>query len=112
MGKFDTFNEHEETWESYVERFEMFTTANGIQNDLKKSHLISLMGAKTYALLKNLASPTKPSDLSYEAIKEHLTKHLSPKPSKIAERFRFLKRDQKPTETINEYVAELKGLTK
>ena len=76
MGKFETFKEDEETGESYIERFEMFVVANKIADEDKKAYLISSMGLKTYALLKNLAAPMKPSDLQYINIKEYLKKNI------------------------------------
>ena len=69
------------------------------------------MGPATYALLKNLISPAKPSDKSFKELCDTLDKHLSPKPIVIAERFRFYKRDQLDSEQIKEYVAELKKLS-
>ena len=37
---------------------------------------------------------------------------MSPKPLIIAERYRFYKRDQQEGESVNEYVAELRKLSK
>ena len=50
MGKFEAYKEHEEEWESYIERFEMYVEANGIEDGAKKAHLVSLIGSKTYAV--------------------------------------------------------------
>ena len=112
MGKFEKYNDQEEIWESYLERFEMYVLANDIAVEKKKAYLLSLMGSKTYNLLKNLAAPTSPADLTFDQIKTKLKDHLSPKPSKIAERFRFQKCDQNHTETINDYVVRLKLFSK
>ena len=70
--------------------------------------MLSLMGSKTNGLLRNLSAPAKPSTLSFKTIVETLQKHLSPKPLLIAERFRFLKRNQLEGETVRTYLAELK----
>ncbi|CAC5425909.1 unnamed protein product [Mytilus coruscus] len=68
---------------------------------------IHLIGGKTYALLRNLSTPEKPKEKSYENIVKVLKEHLSPAPLVLAERFRFHKRDQKSGESINEYVAQI-----
>ena len=57
---------------------------------------------KLNTLLRNLTTPDKPKEKSYEDI---VKEHLSPAPLVIAERFCFHKRAQKENESINEYVA-------
>ena len=74
----------------------------------KKWHASSLPSAQ--ALLKNLCAPDKPNDKSYDDLVKKLTSHLSPKPSEIAERFRFHKREQGPGESVNKFVADLRRL--
>ena len=73
--------------------------------------MLSLMGNKTYGLLRNLSAPAKPSSLSFKDIVETLQKHLSPKPLLIAKRFRFHKRNQLEGETVSNYLGELKKLS-
>ena len=73
--------------------------------------LLSLIGSKTYSLLKDLLLPEKPADKNFDEIVSTLQKHLNPKPLQIAERFRFYKRNQQEGESILSYIAELKKLT-
>ena len=73
--------------------------------------ILSLMGNKTYGLLRHLSAPAKPSSLSLKTIVETLQENLSPKPLLIAERFRFHKRNQLEGETVSTNIAELKKLT-
>ncbi|XP_077863646.1 uncharacterized protein LOC144348016 [Saccoglossus kowalevskii] len=70
------------------------------------------MGPKMYALLRNLLSPDRPTDKTFDQVVDILEKHLSPKPLIIAERFRFFKRDQHVGESVNSYVAEFRRLAK
>ena len=49
---------------------------------------------KIYALFRNIVSPRRPRDLSFEEIVDNLTKHLDPKLIVIAERFKFHKVEQ------------------
>ena len=72
--------------------------------------LLSLIGSKTYTLLRDLLSPDKPVTKSFQEIVTTLQHHLSPKPLEIAERFRFYKRNQREGETVLAYVAKLKKL--
>ena len=111
IGEISAFDESVETWEVYTERVDLYFLANGVQDNLKVPSLLAVIGAKTYGLLKNIVSPQKPAELTYQQILEHLNNHLNPKPSVIAERFRFHKRDQRPSESIMSYVAELRKLS-
>lgn len=52
----------------------------------------------------------KPSEKTFQQNVDLLKCHLNPKPLVIAERFRFHKRDQHKTESIAEYMAELRRL--
>ena len=71
---------------------------------------LSLIGSKTYTLLRDLLSPDIPATKSFQEIVTTLQQHLRPKPLEIAERFRFYKRNQREGETVLAYVAELKKL--
>uniref|UniRef100_A0AAV2LR44 Retrotransposon gag domain-containing protein n=1 Tax=Knipowitschia caucasica TaxID=637954 RepID=A0AAV2LR44_KNICA len=68
------------------------------------------MGAKTYNLLRSLIAPAKPADKTIEEITRTLKNHLNPASLVFAERFRFHKRNQATTETVSEYIAELRRL--
>lgn len=111
VGKIEEFDSANEDWESYIERVELYFTANDVEDEKKVATLISLMGAKTYHLLRNLLAPLKPATQTFDYIVDTLKSHLSPKPLVIAERFRFHNRSQSKDESISEYVAELRKLT-
>ena len=111
IGKIDAFDEANEDWSTYVERVEQFFIANDIAEDKQVSAILSLMGNKTYGLLRNLCAPAKPASKSLTQIVQILQKHLSPKPLVIAERFRFHNRNQLEGESISSYIAELKKLS-
>ena len=69
--------------------------------------MLSDIGPKTYATLKNLIAPRLPAECDLKTLKEHLVQHFKPQPVIVAERFQFHKRDQHPDETINEFMIEL-----
>ena len=110
IGKIEPFDETTETWSAYVERLEQYFTVNEIKTANKVPALLTLLGSKTYNLLRNLTAPEKPSELDYDTIVELLEKQLSPKPSVITQRYRFHTRIQNEGETINDYVAQLRKL--
>jgi len=89
---------------------ELFFTANGIKDEKKVAMLLSVIGPKIYALLRDLLAPDKPQDKSVADLFATLKKHYEPKPVIIAERFRFHRRDQASGESIAEYLAELRRL--
>ena len=43
----------------YLEQVELFFTANSIANDKKVAVFLSMVGGKTYSLLRDLLSPEK-----------------------------------------------------
>ena len=83
---------------------------NDIDNERKVAGLLTLLGEKTYGLLRNLTVPAKPSEKSYEELCQLLQTHLCPKPLIIAERFRFHKRKQAVGESVSCYVTSLRKL--
>ena len=110
IGKIESFDDTKENWETYVERVEQFFLANDIDDDHKVPTLLSLIGGKTYTLLRDLLAPEKPATKSFQQIVTTLEEHLSPKPLEIAERFRFYKKNQHEGESILSYVGELRKL--
>ena len=110
IGKIEAFDETNDNWNAYLEWVEQNFIANDIKEEKQVAVILSLMGNKTYGLLRHLSAPAKPSSLSLKTIVESLQKHLSPKPLLITERFCFHKRNQLEGETASTYIAELKKL--
>ena len=63
---------------------------NEVEDDKKVPALLTLLGGKTYGLLRNLTLPDKPATKTYNAIVKLLKGHLNPKPLKVAETIPFL----------------------
>ena len=91
FGKLEEFDTATgEDWIQYVERMEYYFQANGItEADTKRAVLISAMGGKAYKLMRNLISPAKPKDKSFEQLVETMKKHFCPPPSEIVQRYKF-----------------------
>ncbi|CAG4990282.1 unnamed protein product [Colias eurytheme] len=105
IGKITEFNIHQDDWNLYVERLEQYFIVNKISEDLQVPTLITIMGTESYELLVNLCTPVRPMDKKFREISDIMTHHLQPKPSELAERYKFHQRKQKDNETISEYVA-------
>ncbi|KAL5473475.1 hypothetical protein EMCRGX_G027964 [Ephydatia muelleri] len=96
LGCLEPFDSSNEEWGAYMERMDEFLIANGVDDDRKK----------------DLLAPTLPSAQSFDEIREVLQGHFQPKPLVIAERFKFHQRNQSESESVVQYLAELRKLAK
>ncbi|XP_062604323.1 uncharacterized protein K02A2.6-like [Saccostrea cucullata] len=112
IGKLGEFSDGKETFVNYVERMEQYFEANEVKNEKRVAVFLSVVGPSTYGALKNLLQPALPKEKSFKDIVKTLTDYYMPKPLVISERFKFNKRNQREGETVNEYVCELKNLSK
>nr|XP_061833859.1 uncharacterized protein K02A2.6-like [Nerophis lumbriciformis] len=110
VGNIGPFDEHVEQWSAYAERFDYFVLANDIANDKVVPTFLSVMGPKTFNLLRDLLQPTKPGTKTHAETVDVLTQHFSPKPLMLAERFRFHRRNQEEGESVTMFVAALRKL--
>ena len=83
------FEAENENISLYLERVELYFTANEIANEKKVVILLSVIDAKTYGLIHDLLAPTNPKEKSFDQLAEVLKKHFKPQPLVIAERFTF-----------------------
>ena len=112
IGKLSEFDPTSDSVSAYVERANLFFEANEIAAAKRVAVFLSAIGGGTYSLLRNLLAPTLPREKTLDEIVDVLTKHYEPKTLVIAERFQFHRRNQAVGESVNEYVAELRRLTK
>ena len=110
-GRIEEYSDEEE-WGQYVERLEHYFTANGIEGEdsegRKKAILLSVMGPRSYRLVRDLVSPDRPGDKSYTELVEVLRTHYQPSPSEIVQRFKFNSRNRRTNESVAEFVADLR----
>ena len=85
--------------------------ANGVEDDKKVPVFLSIVGSKTYSVLRNLVAPTLLQEKTLAQLVVILKSHFEPKPVIIAERFHFHRRSQAMGESITEYLAELRCLS-
>ncbi|XP_037970155.2 uncharacterized protein LOC119692739 [Plutella xylostella] len=109
-GKLNEFDISSGNWRNYCERIEMYFVVNDVKEVLKVPTLIACVGEATYELMVNLCSPNKPKDKSFSELIKLVGDHLQPKPSILAERFRFRQCRQACDVTVSSYVAVLKKM--
>ena len=96
----------------YIEQLEQYFVANEIvMAERKRVILLSVCGARTYQLVRDLVSPAKPANKTFDQIVELVTKHYSPKPSTVMQRFQLNARYQGKDESIAAFVAALRQLS-
>ena len=109
-GKIQEFKPDSDSVTAYIERVNLFS-ANEVPTAKRVVVFLSVIGGKAYERLRNILSPRLPETLKYSELVEAFKEHYEPKPLVIAERFHFHRRDQTSTESISEYMAELRLLS-
>ena len=127
FGKIEQFNGLPEDFEQYIERLELYFIANDlkkivlsedhankddvdVREEKRKAILLSVIGPSAYKVLRNLTSPAKTTDKSYEEIITLLRSHFAPKPSQTVQRFKFHSRVRTQGEKIADFIADLRKL--
>ena len=104
IGRIEPFEEKEGIWDQYQERLQQYFITTDVADDKRVPVTLSLIERKTYALLRSLCAPNKPSQKTFAQL-------CTLKPLVIAERFRFFKRQQAVGESVSEYCAVLQKLS-
>lgn len=69
---------------SETDDIELFVTVSNVEDEKKVLHLFSGLGAKAYAVLKNLVVPQMPRECTMDRIIGLLINHFKSKPPMIA----------------------------
>ena len=107
-GEFD----EREDFDSYVARVKLFWRVNKVAEEEKTDQFLLFVGRDAFEKLTTLCSPEEPEGKSLEELLNLLRNYYKPKPSIMAERYKFYNRKQMPNESIAEYEAELRRLAK
>ncbi|KAK8777419.1 hypothetical protein V5799_029236 [Amblyomma americanum] len=103
IGYIEPFEETTSDWRSCEERLKAYLSVNDVPVAKKVPAFLSLIGAKTYALLKSLTAPDAPSLREFDSLLKLLSDHLAPQSSVIAERAKFYKRSQRSVPKFKKY---------
>ena len=109
IGNVGAYIESEEDFESYCSRVELFFDANSVKAEKQVSAFLTLIGAKTFSLVKDLVAPNKPSECTYKQLVDALKSHYRPQVVVIYERFKFYSRNQENGESVSNFVAAIKS---
>lgn len=110
-GRIQPFVPATESISAYLERLDLYFSANDVADGKRVSVLLTVIGPENYTLLRGLVAPAVPKDKSLEELKDILTAHFEPKALVIAERFRFYRRNQAAGESVADFVAALRKLS-
>lgn len=95
---------------SKEERLQQFLEADGIGEEKKQSVFLSMVGPKTFALLKDLVESVKLGEGDLGVLWKALKDFYSPKMNVLTERYTFRNQKQLVDKTLAEYIAALKEL--
>ncbi len=89
-GTLGEFNPTREDWTSYAKRLELYFTANDIVTEKKQQAiLLSVCGAETYKLIRDLVAPTKPTEKTFAELVKIVMNHHQPLLPIIVQQFYF-----------------------
>ena len=69
LGRIEEFNLEASSWTAYAERMEQYMIATGNKDDSpqKVAVFLTVIGPRTYSLLRDLAHPQKPAEKSTQS---------------------------------------------
>ena len=111
LGQLSEFRPGQERLSVYLERFQMYVTANSVKDEKKVPLFLTVIGPTVFSLLHDLFAPESPTGKTYAELTDKLKAHFDPKPANIlTSRHMFHCRNQAPSESIAEYMVDLRRL--
>ncbi|UYV62505.1 hypothetical protein LAZ67_2000885 [Cordylochernes scorpioides] len=107
---FGFFRPGEESFEIFVQRFEAAFEANALEEKRRMPIFVSLLDSELLKLGNDLFFPSTMREQPYELLIQRIKLHLAPRKKVIPQRCRFLKRIQLESESVSEYLRELRHL--
>ena len=109
-GSISEFQHNSEDLATYLERVELYFSANDIPDAKQVPIFRNVVASATYGLLRSLLAPVNPKDKSLAELMQTLKSHFEPKRNIIAEWFRFHRWNQMAGESVAQFVAELRHI--
>ncbi|CAH0546863.1 unnamed protein product [Brassicogethes aeneus] len=107
--RFQEFNVEIDDWEIYSERLQQHFKAQAVKEEVQVPILLSLMGATTYKLCRDLCFPAKPAERTFDELNKLLKEHFCQKLSVWKERRTFMEINQQEEEKVGDFYARLCG---
>jgi len=73
MATLAAFRTKTESAEAFLERFDLFCSANDVRDELRLAHLLTSLHPTTYGKIRTLLWPKKPSDCDLDVIRRLIT---------------------------------------
>ncbi len=113
----EPFDPEYHKWNIYQKSLEQTFVVQDFEDtdeEKKKAILLTSLGSQVCDLLCDLFSPNDPLEdsISFDDICNKLSAHFITTKIEIAERFRFYQRKQQPEESVVNYLASLRNLSK
>ncbi|KAM7299613.1 uncharacterized protein ISCGN_020179 [Ixodes scapularis] len=112
LGGMPEFNPKSDNIRSYFERLGNSVDINEVPAAKKLKLFLNVVGGQAYEELKKILVPQKPTDKTFEQVRELPEDHFSPEYSLIAERCKFNRRMQQEGESVKDFMTELKHLAR
>ncbi|KAG8124542.1 hypothetical protein E2320_019818 [Naja naja] len=106
----EPFDPKKHDWVVYMGQFRMFLEANSLQDTTeqrKRALFLGYCGNCLYKTARTLAAPKDVETMEWKELQKMLEEHYAPAASSLAHRLDFYRREQKPDETINDYLTNL-----
>ena len=110
IGQLSEFSPETDSVTAYMERVQFFLETNVIKREKYIAVLLSTIGIRTHAILRDILAPEALRDKSFDELVDALKRHFEPRSLLIVERFKF-HRNQAPGESVSSFVAVLGRLT-
>ena len=113
LGAIGEFEPTTKTFTVYSQRLDQFFAATAVIAAAEKKKvavMISVIGKKTFSVLRDLCSPVNPKDKTFWQLCELLQQHFKPKRLEVAESYRFHRCFQEESKTVSVYSARLRHL--
>lgn len=112
LSHLQEFKMKEDRWSTYVSRLRAWFEIHDVKPAEYSKHLVAVVGTEPLDLMIDLCYPEKPEKTSFESIVKLVEDHLAPKRSVVAERMIFRSCKQSDSQTVTDYLVQLKKLSK
>ncbi len=76
VGRLGEFKSENKSIMAYLDPVDLYFQDNGIAEEAKVATFLTIIGGKTYTLLRSLTAPALPKEKSLAQLKETLKRHL------------------------------------
>ncbi|XP_047994693.1 uncharacterized protein LOC125235990 isoform X2 [Leguminivora glycinivorella] len=101
-----------DNWDVFEQQLESLILLNDVSADKQAALLITKITPSVFETLQILCKPKKPTTLTYKELCEKLREKYTQTKTPLLDRAEFRRRNQLPTESIEEYVLNLQKLSR